>query len=105
VLQEFLLSVRGVETMGSGISAAPSVHVAMTVLLVLMMRDRFGFRWPTWIAAAYCATILVGSVHLGWHYAADGLLSIVLVPSLWWGIGQIPGFRCTSQPGVQHLTA
>ena len=93
VLQDYLLASRGVESIGSGISAMPSVHVAMTVLLVLMMRDRFAWRWPTWLAAAYLATILIGSVHLAWHYAADGLRSLVLVPLLWFALGRWLGTR------------
>lgn len=92
-LQAYLLSARGVESIGAGISAMPSVHVAMTTLLVLMMHDRFGQRWPTWLAAGYLGVILVGSVHLGWHYASDGLLSLVLVPILWFALGRVPGLR------------
>ncbi len=88
-LQAFLLNVRGDEALGAGISAMPSVHVAMTTLLVLMMHARFGWRWPTWLAVAYLGAILVGSVHLAWHYAVDGLLSLVLVPLLWFALGRI----------------
>lgn len=90
-LQAYLLSSRGVESIGGGISAMPSVHVAMTVLLVLMMHDRFGLRWPTWLAVAYLGVILVGSVHLGWHYAVDGMLSLVLVPLGWFALGRMLG--------------
>jgi hypothetical protein len=90
-LQNYLLASRGVESIGSGISAMPSVHVAMTMLLVLMMHSRFGWRWPTWLAVAYLAVIQVGSVHLAWHYAVDGLLSMVLVPILWFALGRLLG--------------
>jgi len=90
-LQGYLLSVQGVEAIGSGISAMPSVHVAMTTLLVLMVHDRFGWRWPTWLAGIYLVTIFVGSVHLGWHYAADGLISLMLVPVMWFVLGRILG--------------
>jgi len=30
---------------------------------------------------------MVGSVHLGWHYAVDGYLSIVLTVLLWRVVG------------------
>ena len=90
-LQNYLLASRGVESIGSGISAMPSVHVAMTTLLVLMAHDRFGWRWPTWLALAYHLAIFVGSVHLAWHYAADGLVSMVLVPLLWFVLGRLLG--------------
>lgn len=95
-LQDYLLGTRGVESIGAGISAAPSVHVAMTVLLVLMMHDRFGARWPTWLAGGYLAAIWLGSVHLGWHYAVDGLISLMLVPLMWWSLGRVPGFATAS---------
>jgi hypothetical protein len=90
-IQDYLLASRGVESIGSGISAMPSVHVAMTTLLVLMVRKRFGWRWPTWLAAAYHLAILVGSVHLAWHYAVDGLVSMALVPILWFAFGRALG--------------
>jgi hypothetical protein len=94
-IQGYLLASRGVESIGSGISAMPSVHVAMTTLLVLMVRERFGWRWPTWLAAAYHLAILVGSVHLAWHYAVDGLVSMALVPILWFAFGRALGRPAT----------
>jgi PAP2 superfamily len=64
-----------------GISAMPSVHVAMAVLFAIG-----GFqlnRFIGWAFTAYAAIIWVGSVHLGWHYMSDGLVSIVLTLALW----------------------
>jgi hypothetical protein len=64
-----------------GISAMPSVHVAVAVLFALL-----GWRtarWLGWAFTVYAAVILVGSVHLGWHYAVDGYVSILLVPVIW----------------------
>ena len=64
-----------------GISAMPSVHVAVAVLFAIL-----GWRtsrWLGWAFTAYAMVILVGSVHLGWHYAADGYVSVLLVPVLW----------------------
>ena len=34
------------------------------------------------------AVILLGSIHLGYHYAADGLISIVGVSLIWLGVGR-----------------
>jgi hypothetical protein len=57
---------------GTGISAMPSLHVAMAFLYLLMAR-----KITTKVAAAiYCTIIFIGSVHLGWHYAVDGLFAV-----------------------------
>ncbi len=64
-----------------GISAMPSVHVAMAVLFAIG-----GFqlhRVVGWAFVVYAAIIWVGSVHLGWHYLSDGLVSIVLTLAMW----------------------
>jgi hypothetical protein len=65
----------------NGISAMPSVHVAVAVLFALV-------GWKVGRAAgiaftAYAAVILVGSVHLGWHYAVDGYASAAAAVVLW----------------------
>jgi hypothetical protein len=83
-LQAYLLEVVGDEAIGSGISAMPSVHCAMTMYLVVAAHDRWGVSWQLAAAVVYHLLILLGSVHLGWHYAVDGLLSSVAVPILWW---------------------
>jgi hypothetical protein len=74
----------GVE-MGAGISAMPSMHVATAVLfaLVAWRTDRrlgVGF-------AAFAAMIQIGSVHLGWHYAIDGYVSIAGTLLVWKAVG------------------
>lgn len=69
-----------------GISAMPSVHVAVAVLFALL-----GWRtskWLGWILFSYACVILVGSIHLGWHYAVDGYVSIVGVLALWSAAGR-----------------
>lgn len=71
----------GSDKLYGGISAMPSMHVAMVVLMAL------GFhRWNRpmgWLVALYAALILVGSVHLGWHYAIDGYASVLLTLWIW----------------------
>ncbi|EEE37924.1 hypothetical protein RKLH11_1763 [Rhodobacteraceae bacterium KLH11] len=65
-----------------GISAMPSMHVASSALLAI-----YGFtysRWLGWSLTAFTAVILLGSVHLAWHYAIDGYASILLVLFFWW---------------------
>jgi hypothetical protein len=64
-----------------GIAAMPSLHVAIPVLLTIT-----AFRLNMWLGCAlavYAALILLGSVHLAWHYAVDGYASVLLVPALW----------------------
>jgi PAP2 superfamily len=65
----------------SGISAMPSMHNAICVLMFLAARHA-GFVLK-WLAAAYALTIFVGSVHLGWHYASDGYVSALIVMGIW----------------------
>ncbi len=35
----------------------------------------------------YCGIILIGSVHLGWHYAIDGYVGIAVSYALWRCVG------------------
>lgn len=69
----------GSTRLGSGISAAPSMHCALTFVMCF---SAYRTRW-FWPAIAYAAFIWIGSVHLGWHYFADGLISLLGVAALW----------------------
>ena len=35
----------------------------------------------------FALVIFIGSIHLGWHYAVDGLVSFTVVIALWHGVG------------------
>jgi hypothetical protein len=59
--------------MAKGISAFPSMHVAVVTLYILAARRS----WTVLLATIYFLIIFVGSVHLGWHYASDGLAGAV----------------------------
>jgi hypothetical protein len=70
---------------GAGIAAMPSLHVSIAFLQMLLaykINRRIGH-----IFAVFFACILIGSVHLGWHYAVDGYLSIITTFILWAGMG------------------
>ena len=70
---------------GVGISAMPSMHNAMTALYVAAL-------WRTGLVSRYASllfalVIFIGSIHLGWHYAVDGLVSFTVVIALWHAVG------------------
>lgn len=68
-----------------GISAMPSLHVAIAVLQALMgwkVSRKLGA-----ILTAYAAIVWFGSIHLGWHYALDGYASVILVVVIWTTVG------------------
>ena len=68
-----------VATVANGISAMPSMHVGLTLWLALVLKDTrlSGLAW------LYFALIWIGSVLLGWHYFADGLVGSIGVLALW----------------------
>lgn len=65
-----------------GISAFPSMHNASALLFALACWRKS--RGLGIAFAIYTAIILVGSVHLGWHYAVDGYAGIALAALCWW---------------------
>jgi hypothetical protein len=62
---------------GGGISAFPSMHVGVVLVFVVASR-RFLF-----LSIPYALAIWIGSFHLGWHYAVDGLASVPVVLLSW----------------------
>lgn len=86
-IQKYLweASQTGIVMPFGGISAMPSMHVSIAVLLALLYRQFF--RWLGWIMTGFAFIILIGSVHLGWHYAVDGYLSALLTVGIWIGVG------------------
>lgn len=65
----------------SGISAMPSMHVAMASLFAIA-----GFRRSRLLGGiftVYALTIWIASVHLGWHYALDGVVGAAMMGALW----------------------
>ena len=85
--QEYLLVAKDGSSIGAGISAFPSLHVAVAMLNVMLCRN-FSRLWQI-ASIVFLAFILIGSVHLGWHYAIDGYFSIIAVPIIWWVAGKI----------------
>lgn len=56
----------------SGISAMPSLHVAVAVIIACVAWQRGGVYRG--IGLTYAVTIYIGSIQLGWHYATDGII-------------------------------
>ena len=70
-----------------GISAMPSMHIAMVTVIALL-----GWSHSRLLGMAFTAfalLILVGSVHLAWHYAVDGYAAAVAVCVLWVAVGAL----------------
>ena len=67
---------------GAGISAMPSMHNASALLFALA-----GWklnRTVGWLASIFAGVVLIGSVHLGWHYAVDGYVGFAITLVIWW---------------------
>jgi PAP2 superfamily len=64
-----------------GISAMPSMHLAMATLFVIAAVQIH--RILGWIMSVYWVLIWIGSIHLGWHYAADGLVAGGMMIAIW----------------------
>ena len=87
--QAYLLENFGVPGFGKGISAMPSMHNALYLLLIWMVHDRFGNGWQLWAAICFEAVVFVASFHLGWHYALDAIVAALMVPPIWYVAGRI----------------
>jgi hypothetical protein len=72
---------------GGGISAMPSVHNGLAVLFAIAAFKVN--RWAGWLMAAYAVVIWIGSIHLGWHYALDGIVAAIATIGLWHGAGRL----------------
>jgi len=72
---------------GTGISAMPSMHMAICVLNASFLTT-FGHRSLTLVAWLFVALMQFGMVYSGWHYAVDGYVSIIVVGVIWWVSGR-----------------
>lgn len=81
--QDYLLTANreGIVKLGSGISAMPSMHVVLASLWALAAW-RLN-RWLGGVVSLYALFIWISSVHLGWHYASDGLAALAMLAVIW----------------------
>jgi hypothetical protein len=83
------LQVSGAVVPWASIAAMPSLHVAFPVLCALA-----AWRRSHWLAVAFggfAFVTMLGSVHLGWHYAIDGEVAVVGTIACWWASGRSAG--------------
>lgn len=71
----------------AGISAMPSIHVAVATLNAFFL-STLG-KWWGRLGWTFLGIILFGSVYFGWHYALDGYVSFVFVWLIWRTAGAI----------------
>lgn len=70
---------------GTGISAFPSMHLATVTLIALYLwsiNRSLGI-----FGIAFTLLILIGSIRLGWHYAIDGYVAILVTLVAWKAVG------------------
>ena len=99
MLLEWQLS--GDHGLGRGITAMPSMHVGLALLFFLAVRKHS--RAAAIVFGSFFVLILLGSVHLGYHYAVDGYVSIMAVMLIWWMAGKVAsGLLASRSQATDH---
>ena len=97
-ISEWLLEMRRSGGFGTGISAMPSLHVAIAYFAFLVVWDRYRTTWAVSTSGIFALLIWIGSFHLAWHYAWDGIVSVVAV----WAFWRLLGFVEIVSPEAQE---
>lgn len=71
----------------AGMSAMPSLHVAISFWIWLTARTLAPRAAPA--ALAYAVFVWIASVQLGWHYVSDGLAGAAGMLVIWWLAGKV----------------
>ena len=72
----------GLASGGAGVSAMPSLHVAMAELCAIVGR-RSARRVVSYSLTGFSVLTFLASVYLGAHYSLDGYVSIIVMNVLW----------------------
>ena len=86
-----MLHESGKAGLGTGISEFPSLHVSIAVLCALAgarINKALG-----WTLGVFAGVILIGSIHLGWHYAVGGYFAAAST----WGWWRLAGWLTRSR--------
>jgi membrane-associated phospholipid phosphatase len=75
---------------GSGISAMPSMHVAIAMWMALVVRSYVPKLAV--LGLGYLVLIFIGSIALGWHYATDSIAAVGIA-LLAWNISAVSAAR------------
>jgi hypothetical protein len=89
----WMMHVTGSRDLGGGISAMPSMHCALTFIIVAAAWHS-RLRVP---ALIYAGLIWFGSVYLGWHYVLDGAVSAIGIALIW----RVAGLVCMTNAGTR----
>jgi len=101
VAQDMLWSAHAASRigLGGGISAMPSMHVAIATLIAIRLCH--SNRILGAIGCLYAAAIALGSVHLGWHYAIDGYAGALGALAVWFLVGRVMALAGARRSGRQ----
>lgn len=91
--------------MALGISAMPSMHVASAVLVALLSKNIS--KMAGIAGLIFAVIIMIGSIHLGWHYAVDGYIGAIGAASIWRLVGWLINkkyLKITQAPGSAYAT-
>jgi PAP2 superfamily len=88
VMDELWKNYESGQGLVNGISAMPSMHVGTSILFAIL-GFASGHRWLGWLLTFFASLIVIGSVHLGWHYAIDGYLGAAVAAFGWWFSGKL----------------
>lgn len=93
----YTAAVTKAAAVGTGISAMPSIHVAVAVTVAWYLTS-LG-RTYALVGWTFTAIILFGSIYTGWHYAVDGYLSLIASSIFWIVLSRFHGLGLLGRGG------